>query len=217
MYTPFDVSTWKRRSAYAFFKTYDNPFFNICTHLEVGPLHSWCKQEGLSFHLTMMHYAAAVVNDFMEFKLRIKDGSVVLCSEVDCGSTVLSKDEVFSFCYFKWNSDLRQFVANAEQVMEAHFESERFDPRSDALNLIYFSAIPWVSFTSISHAKRFNSQESIPLITFGKYFTENGQLKLPISIEVNHALVDGYHVGQYLTRLQANLLENRPEAGKLWV
>ncbi len=217
MYQPFDISTWKRRSAYEFFRHYDNPFFNICTYLEVGPLYAFCKRAGLSFHFSMIHCALAVVNDFLEFRLRIKADKLVVYDQIDCGSTVLSQDEVFSFCYFKWHSDLLEFIENAQQVTREHFQAEQFDPRSDELNLIYFSAIPWVSFSSISHAKRFNSKESIPLITFGKYFEDKGVLKIPISIEVNHALVDGYHVGKYLTLLQENINQFADKENDQWI
>ena len=68
--------------------------------------------------------------------------------------------------------------------------------------MIHFSVLPWVSFTSISHPRGLNSKmESIPKITLGKFFKSGERILLPISIEVNHCLMDGYHLGLFNEKL----------------
>jgi chloramphenicol O-acetyltransferase type A len=62
--------------------------------------------------------------------------------------------------------------------------------------------IPWTSFTSLKHARRFAKDDSISKIVFGKFFQEGNVLKLPISVEVNHAMMDGFQIGKYLNELQ---------------
>jgi chloramphenicol O-acetyltransferase type A len=52
-----------------------------------------------------------------------------------------------------------------------------------------------------------NPVDSIPRIAWGKYFEENGKIKLPLSVQVHHALVDGLHVGQYFNAIQ-EILDN---------
>jgi len=42
-------------------------------------------------------------------------------------------------------------------------------------------------------------------ITGGKYFTSGEQILLPFSVQVNHTLADGLHVGRYVEKLQAYL------------
>ena len=46
--------------------------------------------------------------------------------------------------------------------------------------------------------------DSVPHIAWGKYTEKGGRLTLGISIEVNHRLIDGLHIGRFaeeLTRL----------------
>ena len=62
-----------------------------------------------------------------------------------------------------------------------------------------FSAVPWVNFTSVSHARNFAFRESCPKITFGK-LSQNK--KMPVSIHAHHALVDGIHVGEFIKEFQ---------------
>jgi len=47
----------------------------------------------------------------------------------------------------------------------------------------------------------------VPRIAFGKFTSENERTRLPISIEVHHALMDGLHVGRFLARLEEMLME----------
>jgi len=74
-------------------------------------------------------------------------------------------------------------------------------------DLIYFTTLPWVSFTSFAHARKRGRGDSVPRIAFGKFLRESERTLLPISVEVHHALMDGLHVGRYLTRLEEALLE----------
>jgi chloramphenicol O-acetyltransferase type A len=47
-------------------------------------------------------------------------------------------------------------------------------------NLIHFSAIPWLNFTSLSHARSYTFPDSSPKISFGKMtISENGKEPCP--------------------------------------
>ena len=86
-----------------------------------------------------------------------------------------------------------------------------FDAQDDRTDLIHYSTLPWISFTSFSHARNWGKEDSVPKIVFGKATERNGQWLLPVSVEVHHALMDGLHVGRYLEKLQHSFAE--PVAG----
>lgn len=205
MHQPFDVENWNRKHTYHFFKTYDDPFFNICSTIEVTRLHAYCKANNYSFNFTLLYYVLRTVNESLEFRLRLLDGKVVLFDTIHCGSTVLHDDNTFTFCYFQYAPTVKEFNDSGKKILHDHLQRKELHPRSHDLNLIYSSTIPWTSFTSITHARNHRTGESVPKFAFGKYFEEHGKLRLPISIEVNHALMDGYHVGKFLNDLQAAL------------
>ena len=66
-------------------------------------------------------------------------------------------------------------------------------------NQIHFSAVPWVNFTSYSHARSFSYPDSCPKISFGKMMDENGKKTMQMAVHVHHGLIDGYHVGQFIS------------------
>ncbi|MCT4587216.1 MAG: CatA-like O-acetyltransferase [Carboxylicivirga sp.] len=55
----------------------------------------------------------------------------------------------------------------------------------------------------------FTLPDSCPKITFGKMTDEHGVKTMPVSIHVHHALVDGYHVGQFVEKYQ-RLMNEKP-------
>ena len=68
--------------------------------------------------------------------------------------------------------------------------------------MVHITTIPWFSFTALSHPRHFKFRESIPKISFGKFFSENQKLLMPVAVHVHHALIDGYHVGQFFELFQ---------------
>src|SRR6185295_6808430 len=149
----------------------------------------------------MLYYSMEAANDLPEFRLRMVNGKLVLFDNIHCGCTILHEDATFSFCYFRRTATLQEFIRQGRNLIEEELRQKTFDPKTAEVDTLHHSVIPWTSFTSIKHAKKLNTGDTIPKIAFGKYFESDTRLLMPISVEVNHALMDGYHVGQYLVNL----------------
>jgi chloramphenicol O-acetyltransferase type A len=50
----------------------------------------------------------------------------------------------------------------------------------------------------MQHAQMISAGDSVPKIVFGKIIFKDGQVLLPISVHVNHAVCDGLHVSKFL-------------------
>lgn len=202
----FDIDSWNRKSQYEFFKTYDDPFFNLTTELNVTGLYDYCKKNDLSFFLACLHFAVESANEIPEFRLRIINNTLFEFEKIDIGSTVLNADNSFSFCYFERKNTVFDFDLNGKEILKKNGESDDFDSNKEVVNLIYASSIPWVSFTSIKHARSIEREKSgIPKFVFGKFFEKDNIKKMPFSIEVHHALMDGFHVGNFLEIFQSKM------------
>lgn len=199
----FNIDSWPRKDQYEFFKTYEDPFFNLTTQIEVTNLYNYCKKNDLSFFLACLHLAVESANEIVEFRLRIIDKKLFEFKSINIGSTVLNDDKTFSFCYFERKDSLGKFDEYGKMILQEHKEITEFGANENHLNLIHCSFIPWVSFTSFKHARNKELESSgIPKFVFGKYVEENNTKKMPFSIEVHHALMDGLHVGEFLEIFQ---------------
>ncbi len=201
-----DLQSWKRREQFFFFLKYENPFFNICADVDVTSALELAKQRELSFFILSLFLSSKAANSIEEFRYRIQDKSVLVHDVIHPGSTVLNSDETFGFCYFTYDPDFAVFNQTAISDLQKFKDGEKsFDPRDERDDLIHYSVIPWVSFRSFAHARRYRNGDSIPKIVLGKYYENGGRMKMPVSVEVHHSLMDGLHVGRFYEIFQENL------------
>ena len=201
-----DIATWPRRDTFEFFRGYDKPFFNVGTSLDVTNLVGEIKQRpGFSLSLAYHYFALRVVNEIEPFRYRLRGDQVLVHDVIHGGTTLLLPNETFIMAYFDYQEDFGQFMHDAMKTIEAQRAAGAFDPRPED-DRIHFSVLPWISFTSFSHARNWGREDSVPKMAFGKISEVNGRRMMPFSVEVHHAMMDGITVGRYLDRLQQALL-----------
>jgi chloramphenicol O-acetyltransferase type A len=205
MHREIDIGSWNRKAAFEFFKDYKDPFFNIAANLDVTRLYDFCKQQSFPFSIACLYFSIAAANEIREFRLRMIGESVVEFDLVEATQTILNDDNTFSFCYFPVRANLAEFVDEGLRAREKYGELRSFEVEAGRLDLIYYSVIPWVSFTSFKHASSGDHRQTVPRMVFGKMFEDGERRKMPFSVEVHHALMDGYHVGRYFNLFQEKL------------
>lgn len=202
MKNKIDIDNWVRKEHYRFFKTYDEPFWGITTNVDCTNTYRKSKELDIPFFIYYLYLSLKSVNQIEEFKYRI-EGDEVYCYEVvHAAATVLRDNETFGFSFIKYNEDLTIFTENAKEEIERVKNDNRLMPSGSGENVIHYTTIPWISFSGVSHARRFSLKDSVPKIAFGKIIDENGRKLLPIAIHAHHALVDGLHAGKYLDLFQ---------------
>ena len=97
-------------------------------------------------------------------------------------------------------------VEFCERAREISGEQDCFiDMAGQADDLIYFSCLPWMDVTAVTNERDLLApnarDDSIPRICWGKYTLENDRVYLGISVEVNHRLIDGVHIGRFAEAL----------------
>lgn len=159
-----------------------------------------------SFSLACHFVALRLANEHEPMRLRLEGGRVRVHDSLQGGATVLRDDESFGFAYLDHCSDWPTFAAQGAAAMAAARDpAAPFDPRLDHAAVIHFTTLPWVHFTSFSHARNWSREDSIPKISFGRIDADAARLWLPFSVEVHHALMDGLHLGRYFEQVQAYL------------
>ena len=144
-------------------------------------------------------------NNVEPFKYRIIDGEVWKYDIVNAAATINRPNGTFGFGYMDFHADFEGFRVAANQEIEKVQAGTGLIPSSSGENVIHYSALPWLNFTSLSHARNYAYQDSCPKISFGKLRDENGRKIMSVSIHVNHALMDGFNVAQFVDCYQALL------------
>ncbi len=203
----FNINRWNRKEQYNFFKDYEDPFFSISLNVDITNLYSFCKKNDLSFMLSLYYYMMEVANSILEFRLRIVNGEIYDVENMLMGSTVLNKDNTFFFCYFPSNESVEVYNRVGKELIDKIKKNNSgFEDKEEDLAVIHGSVLPWLSFTSIKHARKGDEKDKgIPKFVFGKYFDQADNKLMPLTIDVHHALMDGYHVALFLDRFQKRI------------
>ncbi len=197
-----------RTATFRYFKDFDNPYFNLCGTLDSTVLTRELKQADTGFSIPLLFLALKAANSLPVFRQRILGKKAVEYDVVHGGSTLLLSDQSFTFSYFDFVDDFALFSEKTRsQFEQTKHISNTFEPHDERQDLIHFSMIPWFAFTSISHARNWKTEDTVPKITFGKNTEHGMRYQIPISVEVHHALVDGYHVGEFLSALQDLMMD----------
>jgi chloramphenicol O-acetyltransferase type A len=205
-----NTEDYPRSKHYQLFRQMDYPHFNICANIDITGLQPFLHEHQQSFFKTMVCLSTKAANDIKEFRYRIRTDKVVIHDRVDPSFTVLTTADVFSFCTVPYQTIMAKFYHEIAERMTAIQGQVCVEDEPGRDDLLYITSIPWISFTSVSHPINLNSVDSIPRISWGKFFEEGGKIKLPLSVQVHHALMDGLHVGRYFQDLQEML--DQPES-----
>ena len=204
MKTLLNIETWPRKEHFLFFKQMEEPFFGITTTIDCSKGYETAKQSGISFFIYYLHKTIVAANAIEPFRYRISGDEIFVYDQINASATISRKDNTFGFSLMEYSPDLTVFSENALREMERIQNTPGLFTRTfEADNLIHFSAVPWINFTSLSHARSYSFPDSCPKISFGKMMIdENGKRTMSMSVHVHHGLMDGFHVGQFVDCFQ---------------
>lgn len=202
-----DISTWKRREHFEVFESFDEPLFGITVRLECSSAYKKAKELGYPFSLYYLYLSMKAANEIEEFRYRIEDDRVYCYDSVGAGPTIFRKDETYGCGYMPYNVDIAEFMKQATTEVERVKAERGLKFTYAGEDIIHYSTLPWADFTSVNHARILSRGRSIPKITFGKITRDGEKMWMPVDVHVNHALMDGFHVGKFIERFQELLNE----------
>ncbi|WP_340043624.1 CatA-like O-acetyltransferase, partial [Klebsiella pneumoniae] len=69
-------------------------------------------------------------------------------------------------------------------------------------NHLNISSLPWVSFDGFNLNITGNDDYFSPVFTMAKFQQEGDRVLLPVSVQVHHAVCDGFHAARFINTLQ---------------
>ena len=171
-----DLATWNRNEHFEFFNSFEEPFFGLTTQLDCENAYHKAKTLGVSFSTYYLHKTLVAVNENKPFRLRIENNEVVEFSKIHGSPTVLRDDKTFGFSQINFDPDSVFFAQNAALEVARVKQTTGLFTREFSPNVIHFSVLPWISFTSFSHARSYTLPDSCPKMSFGITFFGRNEL-----------------------------------------
>lgn len=204
MKTLIDLDNWPRKEHFHFFRQFEEPFFGATVQIDCTNAYAKSKALGASFFIYYLYKTLVAVNTNEPFRYRISEDKIYICDRIDGSATIARDNGTFGFSLIQYDPNFDLFKENAlTEIERIQSTTGIFTRTFENDNVIHFSAIPWINFTSLSHARSYTFPDSCPKISFGKMtVSENGKRTMPMSIHVHHGLMDGLHLGQFVDYFQ---------------
>ena len=182
----------------------EEPFFGITTTIDCTKGYETAKHLGTSFFVYYLHKTIVAANTIEAFRYRIIEDKIYIYDTIDVSATIMREDTTFGFSLIEFSADFDVFAANTFKEIERIKNTPGLFTREfKDINVIHFSAVPWINFTSLSHARSYSFPDSCPKISFGQMMVnDDGKRTMSMSVHVHHGLMDGYHVGQFVDCFQ---------------
>lgn len=197
-----NLDTWNRKDHFNFFSQFDNPYFGITVEIDCTKAYQKSKELSASFFIYYLHKSIVAANSIEAFRYRIINQEVYLYDTIDASPTINRENCPFGFSYIKYHNDFKEFTKIAKKEIERVQNTTGLNPATSGENVIHYSSLPWVKFTSLSHAQNSSFPDSCPKISFGKMTILKNKRTMPMSVHVHHALMDGFEVGLYIDKFQ---------------
>lgn len=197
MTTVIDKAAWPRSAHYDFFSGMSDPFYALTFPVDITPLRAWCRARGLSFYMAMVYGVTKAMERVDAFLYKDRNGVIVKHDRL-----------IPSFTDLRPGSDLFYIV-----TVEAGEDPEEFCRRAKARSaeqtgfitsgdwaedeLVYFTCLPWFPVTAFTNERDLNPSDSVPRVSWGRWRQEGDRYLLDLSLELNHRLLDGVHVGKF--------------------
>ena len=213
-----DLDTYARKDHFLHFLTMQNPMVTMTVFVEITEWEERRKRGGYPFFLSLQYAMMQAANRIPAFRQRILDGSIVEYDYSHASYTVALPDGTYRYCLVHGNQPFESYLEEGRRKQAKAMQEERLteDEEEEVLGLLFFSCSPSLRYTSLELPYP-NPSFSNPCLTLGKAqeerylaleegkVVEKRKVTIPVSLAVNHALMDAGHATEFYAYLQEEL------------
>lgn len=208
-YQVIELEKWERKEHFEHYVNTVPCTYSVTVELDVTRVVAASKKAQIKFYPLMIFSLAKAVNQSEEFRMGMVDKQLVIWDELHPSYTIFhQKQETFSAIWTEYREDWQDFNQQYQNDEIAYGECQPlFAKPLLPDNHFNVSSLPWFSFTGFNLNLPEIGDYLAPSFTMGKYQLDNHRRVMPLSIQVHHAVCDGYHVAQFLERLEKCIAE----------
>ncbi|MDE5580058.1 MAG: chloramphenicol acetyltransferase [Treponemataceae bacterium] len=202
-YTTIDLNTWKRGDLFRFYIDKMRIVMSLTCDIDVALLLAYTKKNKVKFYPAMIWVVSKVVNSHDEFKYGWRGDNLIRWDYVSPSYTVFNREnENFTKFVTEYADDLFEFCRRVEDDKRKN-ERERAIIKNQPQNFFDVSCLPWVKYKHFDVHVFDEGTFLAPVVTWGKYEAEGSKTLMPLTMNIHHAVADGFHLSRFFTEVQA--------------
>ncbi|UZQ48971.1 CatA-like O-acetyltransferase [Clostridium kluyveri] len=205
-----NMNTWERRDCFNHFFNNAKCTYSITVNVDITNLYNYIKTNKLRFYPAFTWVVSKVINKYQEFKMAFdKEHRLGFFDEIGPSYSVLNdKTKVMGDLYTSFNTVFLNFYEDMVNALNSYKSDTNFTTQFQD-NFFIVSCLPWFNYTSFNVNNEGNSSFLFPMVTWGKFFKEGNKIVMPVTIQVHHAVADGYHCSLFFSNVQE--ISSNPE------
>lgn len=212
-YKRIEIENFYRKAQYEYFMAVDSPIIEVTVNLDITDWNKRRKEAGKPFYLSLLYAVAQAANKVPAFRQRLVDGGIHEYENCPVSYTVDLESGAYSYNWLDSELDYETFIKQGRDQQTQLEKTQNFQAPEDGIRYLWFSSTPWFTYTHVE-MPRASKTYSEPIFLWSKAFEEQklmeedgaihvqNLLKLPFTMVVNHALVDGVHLKAILEELE---------------
>lgn len=202
-YTKIDFNQWTRGELFQSYINNMRIVMSLTVVVDVTNLIQFVKSSNLKFYPVMIWVVSKVVNAHDEFKYNWDNkGNLIKWDYISPSYTEFHKeDENFTKMVTDFSDNIFHFY---EQFMldKEKYKTERGFVKNQPLNSFDVSCLPWVKYNHFDVHVFDEGKFLAPVITWGKYYLGHERYMMPLTMNIHHAVADGYHLSRFFIEVQ---------------
>lgn len=208
-YRIIDKETYYRKGVFRHFTEDCKCSTSMTARLDVTDLAAYSKGTNTRFYLNFLYILSKVLNSRDDYRMGYnwKTGELLCFDVIHPTQYVFHEDtETFTLVYSTYCEDYETFYTHALEDVEKVKKTREYglDPANHP-NWFDASYISWLSYDSLNIELPDGYLYFLPIINWGRYREENGRLQMPVTVRLNHAIADGFHIANVYRLLEKEI------------
>lgn len=202
-YTLVNLNEWSRGSLSKFYIDKMRIVMSLTADVNVTNLKAYSKKKNLNFYPLMLWVVSKIINSHDEFKYSWDDaGNLIKWDFVSPSYTDFhADDENFVKMVTEYSDDLFEFCSRVDKDRQRH-KNERAILVNQPPNFFDVSCLPWIKYSHFDIHVFDEGKFLAPVVTWGKFEEKDGKLIMPLTMNIHHAVADGFHLSRFFNEVQ---------------
>lgn len=208
-YSLIDIEKWERASVFTRFIGDLRCVMSLTAEVDITKFLNFVRKNNLKFYPSFMWAVTKIVNSHDEFKYGWNDeGKLVLYDVINPYYADFDEQtQKFKKMVINFSDDLFEFNNYYLKNKKIYEKLSGFDFKEVPKNVFDVSCLPWVKYSAFDMHVFDEGKYLAPVVTWGKYVSQNDKIIIPLTMNIHHAVADGFHLCRFFTEIQ-NLLNS---------
>ena len=196
-YKPLDMKTWARTPYYNYYAHGSKGMCAMTAEIDISAL---AKKAGDGIYIPLLYAVTKVINGHQEFRVGYckENGELMIWDYVSTVHRVFHPDtETFTRICTDWNNDYKAFAKAAKADIDNAEKCATLNADEFPDSVFELSYVPWVHYSSVNMKMSESGKYLAPIVTIGKAEEIDGKTKIPLTMQISHAVADGFHIARF--------------------